>query len=168
MSAVKEVFSILAARAEEAIPVRDCDYLGEDGLLICGKCHTPKQCRPFPGSDLTVYCLCKCQQEEDRKRQILPSGHMNDRQRLLQLTCLLESPHIIAIDSSERIIHRHTCIAIKAMTPVEPDVECRHDDSNKPQGYRRTVLEPDIDQAEYRCQYVKPMLAEKIHGLEID
>ena len=69
MSAVKEVFSILAAKAEEAIPVRDCDYLGEDGLLICGKCHTPKQCRPFPGSDLAVYCLCKCQQEEDRAMQ---------------------------------------------------------------------------------------------------
>ena len=66
MSAMKEVFSILAARAEDAIPVRDCDYLGEDGLLICGKCHTPKQCRPFPDSDFAVYCLCQCQQEEDK------------------------------------------------------------------------------------------------------
>ena len=37
MSAVKEVFSILAARAEEAIPVRDCDYTDKaTGLLICG------------------------------------------------------------------------------------------------------------------------------------
>ena len=69
MSAVQEVFSILAARAEEAIPVHDSDYLGEDGLLICGKCHTPKQCRPFPDSDFAVYCLCKCQQEEDRLMQ---------------------------------------------------------------------------------------------------
>jgi len=70
MSAVKEVFSILAARVEEAIPVHDCDYTDETTrLLICGKCHTPKQCRPFPGSDLAVYCLFKCQQEEDRLMQ---------------------------------------------------------------------------------------------------
>ena len=69
MSAVKEVFSILAARAEEAIHVHDSDYLGEDGLLICGKCHTPKQCRPFPDSDFAVYCLCQCHQEEDRLMQ---------------------------------------------------------------------------------------------------
>ena len=52
MSAVKEVFSILAARAEEAIPVHNCDYTDEaTGLLICGKCRSPKQCRPFPDSN---------------------------------------------------------------------------------------------------------------------
>ena len=68
MSAVKEVFSIVAARAEEAIPVHDCDYLGEDGLLICGKCHTPKQCRPFPDSDFAVYCLCDCMKADDDRK----------------------------------------------------------------------------------------------------
>lgn len=55
MSAVKEVFSILAARAEKAIPVHNCDYTDEaTGLLICGKCRSPKQCRPFPDSDFAA------------------------------------------------------------------------------------------------------------------
>jgi len=66
MSAVKEVFSILAARAEEAIPVHNCDYTDEaTGLLICGKCRSPKQCRPFPDSDFAVYCLCDCMKADD-------------------------------------------------------------------------------------------------------
>jgi hypothetical protein len=45
------------------------------------------------------------------------------------------------------------------MTPVEPDIKSRHDDAYNPEGYRRTILEPDVDQAEYRCQYVEPMPA---------
>lgn len=41
------------------------DYINpEDGLLYCGKCHTPKQCRvTFFGRERTPYCLCKCGQE---------------------------------------------------------------------------------------------------------
>lgn len=48
------------------------DYTGEDGLLYCGKCHTPKQMRlptnPFMGrSDPAIVpTLCQCQQEADK------------------------------------------------------------------------------------------------------
>lgn len=66
MSAFTDALRAVAAKAETAIPVRDGDYRGADGLLFCGKCHSPKQCRPFPGCDLTVFCLCKCEQEQDR------------------------------------------------------------------------------------------------------
>ncbi len=41
------------------------DYTGEDGLLYCGKCHTPKQFRmtvpPMEGRMLP--CSCQCEQE---------------------------------------------------------------------------------------------------------
>ncbi|MCQ2463764.1 MAG: ATP-binding protein [Clostridia bacterium] len=40
------------------------DYSGENGLLICGKCHTPKQCRiQTPYGEFTVMCICKCKEE---------------------------------------------------------------------------------------------------------
>lgn len=48
------------------------DYTGEDGLLYCGKCRTPKQMRlgnnPFTGEGdpATVPTPCQCQQEADR------------------------------------------------------------------------------------------------------
>ena len=47
------------------------DYVGEDGLLRCGKCHTPKQTRlsfnPATGKKMetVVRAACKCQQEAD-------------------------------------------------------------------------------------------------------
>ena len=48
------------------------DYTGEDGLLYCGKCRTPKQMRlgnnPFTGeSDPTIVPTpCQCKQEADQ------------------------------------------------------------------------------------------------------
>ena len=39
------------------------DYEGPDGLLYCGKCHTPKQCRvnnPFTGAVDVRSTICKC------------------------------------------------------------------------------------------------------------
>lgn len=47
------------------------DYTGEDGLLYCGKCRTPKQtrlsCNPATGKkvETLVQIACKCQQEAD-------------------------------------------------------------------------------------------------------
>lgn len=40
------------------------DYIGPDGLVWCGRCHTPKQTRvEFMGKVRTPYCLCKCMAE---------------------------------------------------------------------------------------------------------
>lgn len=41
------------------------DYIGADGLVYCGKCNTPKQCRitTFWG-DRTVHQMCKCAADE--------------------------------------------------------------------------------------------------------
>lgn len=47
------------------------DYIGDDGLLYCGKCHTPKQFRiDKPSvSDKLFPILCKCEQERADKEE---------------------------------------------------------------------------------------------------
>lgn len=46
----------------------DGDYMGNDGLLYCGKCHTPKQHREHDwlgtGADKLLPVSCKCYREE--------------------------------------------------------------------------------------------------------
>lgn len=56
-----------AANHIQALPG---DYLGNDGLLICGVCNTPKQCKvELFGQIRTPYCLCKCQQDQKAKEE---------------------------------------------------------------------------------------------------
>ena len=51
------------------------DYTGDDGLLYCGKCHTPKQTRlsfnPLTGerTETIVRASCQCQQEADEEAE---------------------------------------------------------------------------------------------------
>lgn len=47
------------------------DYIGENGLLYCGKCNTPKQCRfKALGTERTAFCMCECQKlEHEREMQ---------------------------------------------------------------------------------------------------
>lgn len=68
----------LQARAEDAFGIGEGDFEGEDGLLYCGKCHTPKQCRlclPLHGErqEMILPIPCKCvqeaQAEAERKRK---------------------------------------------------------------------------------------------------
>jgi DNA replication protein DnaC len=55
-------------------------YLGADGLIYCGKCHTPVQCRiTFEGKERIMPCICKCQKEE-RERQ---KQRMKEEEQLL-------------------------------------------------------------------------------------
>lgn len=51
--------------------VKENEYLGENGLIHCSKCHTPLQCRiSLNGKDTIVSCICKCRQEEmERKKK---------------------------------------------------------------------------------------------------
>ena len=46
------------------------DYVGEDGLIYCGKCHTPKQHRiVFLGEEKTPGIPCRCEAEEIARRE---------------------------------------------------------------------------------------------------
>ncbi|MDE5883997.1 MAG: ATP-binding protein [Oscillospiraceae bacterium] len=60
----------IAEKTRQAIEVHEEDYTGTDGLLYCGKCRTPKQCRiEILGQIRIPYCLCKCEEEHDRRIQ---------------------------------------------------------------------------------------------------
>lgn len=55
-------------------------YLGDDGLIYCEKCHTPVQCRvTLEGKERIMPCICKCQKEE-RERQ---EQRMKEEEQLL-------------------------------------------------------------------------------------
>lgn len=62
---ITNFISDLEKKAAERITTEPDDYIGEDGLLYCGKCHTKKQTRIFLlGEERTPPCLCKCRQEQ--------------------------------------------------------------------------------------------------------
>ena len=76
----------LEARAIENIKKEDGDYI-KDGLLHCGKCNTPKQCRVVMfGHERTPPCLCKCRieqrdrEESERKREAFEANVKRLRQ----------------------------------------------------------------------------------------
>lgn len=59
----------IAATAARTNRRNDGDYI-ENGLLHCGKCHTPKQCEmELAGRIIKPYCMCRCESEEwERQR----------------------------------------------------------------------------------------------------
>lgn len=61
---MRETLANAEKAASERIHIEQGDYIGADGLLICGKCHTPKQGRyEMPWGEVTPYILCKCEAE---------------------------------------------------------------------------------------------------------
>ena len=64
-----EYLTALEARANQAIKTEEGDYI-KDGLLYCGKCHTPKQCK-VQAFEKTFYpkCLCQCEIEREAKEK---------------------------------------------------------------------------------------------------
>lgn len=75
-NAFENIFDSIERSAANAIKAEEGDYI-LDGLLHCGKCKTPKQCRvEIFGQVRTPFCLCKCavekreaEEEERRKRE---------------------------------------------------------------------------------------------------
>ena len=73
---VNAMVSALEARAAEAIKAEEGDYIGDDGLLYCHKCHTKKQTEVnILGTIRRPMCLCRCAaekkaaEEEEYKRR---------------------------------------------------------------------------------------------------
>ena len=71
-----DIIDGLEKKAAEHIRAEQGDYIGEDGLLYCGKCNTKKQTRvTILGKEKTPFCICRCEverrerEEEERKRQ---------------------------------------------------------------------------------------------------
>lgn len=60
------------------------DYT-KDGLLFCGKCYTPKQCRQsFMGHKITVGCLCRCATEA-RDREAATRRKQEEADKIMRL-----------------------------------------------------------------------------------
>ena len=65
MNDVNSILGGIVANAIRNNPPVEGDYTGDDGLLYCGKCHTPKQTRvPNLNGGRHVPCTCLCQQKE--------------------------------------------------------------------------------------------------------
>ncbi len=58
----EDIFDSAEQAASSAIKINDGDYFNEDGLLMCGKCNTPKQTRvELFGRIKTPMCICECE-----------------------------------------------------------------------------------------------------------
>ena len=61
----EKINSFIDGIAAKAAPPKADDYLGEDGLIHCSQCHTPKQCKiTLFEKEKIVPCLCKCEIEK--------------------------------------------------------------------------------------------------------
>lgn len=72
--------------AEKQISADDGDYLDDEGLLMCGRCHTRKQARvEVFGRVRTPFCLCQCAKEakdaEEAERKRIEAKQQIDRLR---------------------------------------------------------------------------------------
>ena len=76
------VFSSIAARAAQQYAEQEGDYRDAAGLLMCGKCHAPKQVRqPFLGKIKVLACACKCVVANNRREA--EEKHKRDRMQYL-------------------------------------------------------------------------------------
>lgn len=71
-----DIIDTIGARAARQYSKSEGDYLDTDGLLMCGKCHTPKECvlSKSDGTTRTVRCACECsvaqnKREDEEKRK---------------------------------------------------------------------------------------------------
>ena len=81
-----KVIGDMVIASSRANPPADDDYPGEDGLLYCGKCHTPKQCRvTMLEKEYTPFIQCKCKQEaidrENREREEAEQSYLREIRR---------------------------------------------------------------------------------------
>lgn len=68
-----QMFDAIEKKAEQNTMINEGDYIGKDGLWVCGKCHTPKQVRvAVMGIEKTPFALCKCEaQKRDAEREAI-------------------------------------------------------------------------------------------------
>lgn len=83
---MKSAMDRLVQKAEQNKRVSGGDYIGADGLLYCGKCHTAKQCKIkwWQGSELTLPCACRCEAEEHKRQAEREKKEEEERQKRLQ------------------------------------------------------------------------------------
>lgn len=70
MNGIIQAIDNLVVKSGKSIHKEEGDYLNEQGLLICGKCNTPKQCviEVF-GTEKRPYCLCECEAAKQKEAE---------------------------------------------------------------------------------------------------
>ena len=83
---IQEAFDAIVKRSGEAIRINEGDYIGENGLLYCCKCNTPKQTEvSFQGKVRRPYCLCKCEVErEEAEEQAKKQAEFDNRVKAMR------------------------------------------------------------------------------------
>lgn len=81
-----KVLDNISEEVKVNVSVHENDYIGDDGLLMCGNCNTPKQVRvSFLGIEKTPFCMCKCEAEkreaEEKERQKVNFEQMVEKNR---------------------------------------------------------------------------------------
>lgn len=77
-------FNFVEQAAKQANAPNTGDYR-KGGLLYCGKCHTPKQCRiDWLGQQKTVPCVCDCKKAANQVRDVA----IKQRERLGRIQSL--------------------------------------------------------------------------------
>lgn len=67
MNGVADFINDLAKRSIEANKANGGDYYDDSGLLVCGVCHTRKQCKfTLLGEEITAGCSCQCEIEKEK------------------------------------------------------------------------------------------------------
>lgn len=66
------IIETMARNASQDSHYEGGDYYNENGLLMCGKCHTPKQCRfiaKWDGKEKKPYTPCDCARERRKTEE---------------------------------------------------------------------------------------------------
>lgn len=78
----EEIITGAATAAKKAAPEHPDDFISDDGLLYCGVCHEPKQCRiTVFGDTRIVGCICKCEQKRQAQKLLRRQQEENERRR---------------------------------------------------------------------------------------
>lgn len=91
MNGFENIIDNIAKAAELSNRAEEGDYIGDNGLLYCHHCNTPKQCRvenPFIAGRIDIRsCLCKCkaekveQERQERERYELENEYLKQKHR---------------------------------------------------------------------------------------
>lgn len=78
----KAMYDAMEDKAKRKTVINEGDYIGEDGLWYCGKCHTQKQVRiQVLDEERTPFCLCECANEKYRNTEKMIKEYQK-RQRI--------------------------------------------------------------------------------------
>ena len=69
-----DIFNTASSLFSKNKPARNLtidEYRGNDGLIYCSKCNTPKECKIiFLGNEMIMPCICNCRQREIEEEKI--------------------------------------------------------------------------------------------------